>query len=216
MALEHRIRRFHIAQLALLSIAALAAACSSQSPRQGRDRRRPPGRDRDGRHGRRRDRRLRGRALAMTGLTGTRSPARSRAIRGSSPTRVLATARAARRRPREIRRRSSKSCARCSRRRDTRRPTSSSDIPTAGGTWSSSRNHTLTRSWASSSWSLATAISSAACEAAGLDLCGIPESTLATQAPSIIAEYHGVHRGVRRDARRGRVRDVSGSRPHRE
>jgi pimeloyl-ACP methyl ester carboxylesterase len=29
-----------------------------------------------------------------------------------------------------------------------------------------------------------------ACEAAGLDLCGIPESTLATQAPSIIAEYH--------------------------
>jgi pimeloyl-ACP methyl ester carboxylesterase len=30
----------------------------------------------------------------------------------------------------------------------------------------------------------------AACEAAGLDLCGIPESTLAMQAPSIIAEYH--------------------------
>jgi len=28
-----------------------------------------------------------------------------------------------------------------------------------------------------------------ACEAAGLDLCGIPESTLATQAPSIVAEY---------------------------
>ena len=29
-----------------------------------------------------------------------------------------------------------------------------------------------------------------ACEAAGLDLCGIPEPTLAKQAPSIIAEYH--------------------------
>ncbi|HET6147004.1 MAG TPA: alpha/beta fold hydrolase [Polyangia bacterium] len=29
-----------------------------------------------------------------------------------------------------------------------------------------------------------------ACEAAGLDLCGIPESTLTMQAPSIIAEYH--------------------------
>jgi pimeloyl-ACP methyl ester carboxylesterase len=29
-----------------------------------------------------------------------------------------------------------------------------------------------------------------ACEAAGLDLCGIPEPTLAAQAPSIIAEYH--------------------------
>ncbi len=29
-----------------------------------------------------------------------------------------------------------------------------------------------------------------ACEAAGLDLCGIPESSLAVQAPSIIAEYH--------------------------
>ena len=28
------------------------------------------------------------------------------------------------------------------------------------------------------------------CEAAGLDLCGIPESTLAQQAPSVIAEYH--------------------------
>jgi pimeloyl-ACP methyl ester carboxylesterase len=28
-----------------------------------------------------------------------------------------------------------------------------------------------------------------ACEAAGLDLCGIPESTLATQATSVIAEY---------------------------
>ena len=29
-----------------------------------------------------------------------------------------------------------------------------------------------------------------ACEAAGLDLCGIPESTLATQAPVMISEYH--------------------------
>ena len=28
------------------------------------------------------------------------------------------------------------------------------------------------------------------CEAAGLDLCGIPESTLAQQAPSVRAEYH--------------------------
>src|SRR5437868_7052973 len=28
-----------------------------------------------------------------------------------------------------------------------------------------------------------------ACEAAGLDLCGIPEATLATQAPSIVTEY---------------------------
>jgi pimeloyl-ACP methyl ester carboxylesterase len=28
------------------------------------------------------------------------------------------------------------------------------------------------------------------CEAARLDLCGIPESTLATQAPVVIAEYH--------------------------
>jgi len=28
------------------------------------------------------------------------------------------------------------------------------------------------------------------CEAAKLDLCGIPEATLATQAPSVIAEYH--------------------------
>jgi pimeloyl-ACP methyl ester carboxylesterase len=28
------------------------------------------------------------------------------------------------------------------------------------------------------------------CEAARLDLCGIPESTLLTQAPSVIAEYH--------------------------
>jgi pimeloyl-ACP methyl ester carboxylesterase len=28
------------------------------------------------------------------------------------------------------------------------------------------------------------------CEAAMLDLCGIPESTLATQAPAVIAEYH--------------------------
>jgi pimeloyl-ACP methyl ester carboxylesterase len=31
----------------------------------------------------------------------------------------------------------------------------------------------------------------ATCEAAMLDLCGIPESTLATQAPVVIAEYHG-------------------------
>jgi|SRR4051794_16422646 pimeloyl-ACP methyl ester carboxylesterase len=30
----------------------------------------------------------------------------------------------------------------------------------------------------------------AACEAAMLDLCGIPEATLATQAPTVIAEYH--------------------------
>ena len=29
------------------------------------------------------------------------------------------------------------------------------------------------------------------CEAARLDLCGIPASTLATQAPVVIAEYHG-------------------------
>jgi pimeloyl-ACP methyl ester carboxylesterase len=30
-----------------------------------------------------------------------------------------------------------------------------------------------------------------ACEAAGLDLCGIPEPTLATQASTVIDEYHG-------------------------
>jgi pimeloyl-ACP methyl ester carboxylesterase len=30
----------------------------------------------------------------------------------------------------------------------------------------------------------------ASCEAANLDLCGIPEPTLATQAPAVIAEYH--------------------------
>jgi len=32
MALEHRIRHFHTARLALLSIAALASACSSRIP----------------------------------------------------------------------------------------------------------------------------------------------------------------------------------------
>ena len=159
MALEHRIRHFHTAQLALLSIAALVAACSSRSPPGLRSS--TAARSRSRRPARAAPRPSSSRLVsAMTGLTGTRSPARSRAIRGSSPTRALATARAARRRPREIRRRSSKSCARCSRRRDTRLPTSSSDIPTAGGTWSSSRNHTLTKSWASSSWILATAISS--------------------------------------------------------
>lgn len=33
-----------------------------------------------------------------------------------------------------------------------------------------------------------------ACEAAGLDLCGIPESTLVVQAPSIVAEYRAYTR----------------------
>jgi len=102
-----------------------------QSPRQGlrsstaaKSSSRPPARAR-------RDGRLRGRPRRGLDILGRGSPVKSRFTCGSSPTRVRATAPAARRPPREIRSRSSKSCGRSSAHGDTRLLISSSGIPWA-------------------------------------------------------------------------------------
>ena len=130
-------------------------------------------------------------ASAKTGPTGTWSPARSRSMRGCSPTRVRATAPAARPRPREIQKNDCRGVAGppgCPGIRPSLRARRS--FERAERTWSCSRNRIPTRCSAPCSSTLATATSSPHARRRCWTTAASRSRRSPQQPSTVIDEYH--------------------------